>query len=339
MTRQRRSIPALRPVLALAVGVALLPAAARAADAPKFQWVEDAAAGTFDLRYGDAPVLRYMATSDKSTPERAHETFKVYHHVFGPGTGRIVTKGPGGKYTHHRGLYVGWNKTSAGGQTYDFWHCNKGERLEHQKILARTEEAGVGGMTSLIHWNDPQGQPVIVETRTVTVKPLALGAAVGKVDAWQIDWKTELQSRRGEIDLAGDRQHAGFQYRADQPVADANNATYIRPAAFPQQGKAIEVGDAGTPPAHIDLGWFAMTYELDGQRYTAEYFQDPALPKPSLYSERPYGRFGAFFRATLTPEKPLTMKYRVIVSTGPAPDRDAIQKRYDAFVAELKSQP
>ena len=65
---------------------------------------------------------------------------------------------------------------------------------------------------------------------------------------WKIDWSSSLESKVGTITLAGDRQHAGFQFRADQPVADANGATFIRPADFPQDSKAIQVGDKGNRP-------------------------------------------------------------------------------------------
>ena len=88
--------------------------------------------------------------------------------------------------------------------------------------------------------------------------------------------------------------------------------------------------------SHIDLNWFAMTFELDSKRFTAEYFDNPNLPKPSLFSERPYGRFGTFFKTKIAGDKPLELKYRVVVSAGDAPAVDAIQKRYDQFLSELK---
>lgn len=327
------AIPLPRLFLLLFVSAVLGGSAPLGADEkPGFRWENDAEAGTADLYFGEEPVVRYMYAYDPSTPERQHETYKTYHHVFGPGTGAKITKGPGGLYTHHRGLYVGWNKTQFNGQSLDFWHCRKGEHLKHEKFLEMQAGADHGTMTAEIHWNDAEGEPVIVERRTVTVRAIRPEGASGH--AWQIDWQTVLESRRGEIRLDGDRQHAGFQYRAHNDVADSNGARFIRPENFPQQPEAVQVGDAGDPPAHIDLGWFAMTYERDGQRYTVEYMEHPALPKPSLFSERPYGRFGAFWKATLTPEEPLAMHYRVVVSSGPAPDSGAIQARYDAFVKE-----
>jgi hypothetical protein len=294
-----------------------------------FRWQNNEDEGIADLLLGDQPVLRYMYAFDTSSDTRADETYKVFHHVFGPGSKTIITKGPGGKYTHHRGLYIGWSKTGFEGKSLDFWHCSKGAHLRHAKFVAMSADAKQGSMTAEIHWNDAEGKPVIIETRTVSVSK---EAATG---GWQIDWSTKLASQRGEITLNGDRQHAGFQFRAAQAIAVSNSGRFLRPADVPQQETAIQVGD-GKPLKHFDLGWFALTYELEEKRYTVEYFDNPGLPKPSLFSERPYGRFGTFFSTKLSDDEPLEMKYRLVVSAGDKPTVAAIQKRYDAFVESLK---
>lgn len=295
-----------------------------------FSWTTDETAGTSDLVYDGKPVIRYMFAFDTSSKDSIHDTYKVFHHVFGPKSGRQITKGPGGKFTHHRGMFVGWNKTSFGdGKQYDFWHCKNGAHLRHIRFVEQTADAESGSMTAEIHWNDPDGNPVIRELRTVTV------AKQPGLEGWKIDWSSKLESQVGDITLAGDRQHAGFQFRADQAVADANGATFLRPADFPQDSEAIQVNDKGNPPPHINLGWFAESYEIDGARYTVEYFDNPDLPKPSLFSERPYGRFGTYFKTQLTESAPLQLKYRLVVSEGEKPSVKSIQSRYDAFLSDL----
>ena len=69
------------------------------------------------LRDGD-PVARYMYAYDP-TAEGAHETAKPYLHVVDPSTGKPITKGPGGKYTHHRGIFIGWKQFGVDGETYE----------------------------------------------------------------------------------------------------------------------------------------------------------------------------------------------------------------------------
>ncbi len=324
----------MRTTFRTATRMLALLATASAISAAEFSWQTDEAAGISDLIYDGKPVLRYQFGFDTSTPEKAIETFKVFHHVFGPGTGTLMTKGAGGHFPHHRGLYVGWNKTSYEGGSGDFWHCTNGAHQRHAKFVEQTGDADHGKMTSVIHWNAADGKPVIIETRTVSVKkiPVATEGQFG----WQIDWTSQLESQRGEITLDGDRQHAGFQYRAANVVAEKNNATYLRPTGFPEEEKAFEVADATDPDKHINLGWLVMQYPVEDKTYSVGYFEDPGLPRPSRFSERPYGRFGAFFKTTLKPDQPLTMKYRVIVTADEKASREVWQQRYNSFVEQIR---
>jgi len=319
----------LLSLLLIAIGAI---STARADDDAKFAWSDNPQEGTTELTYGDQPVVRYMYAFDRSSEERAHETFKVFHHVYGPGSKDIITKGPHGKYTHHRGLFFGFNKTQFDGQELDFWHCRQGEHQRHIRFEKLEADEDQAQMVAEVDWIDREGEPVIVEHRDMTFRPLS-GDLAG--DGFQIDFLSTLESKRGDITLTGDRQHAGFQIRAAQEIAETDGARYVRPQGFPEQPEAFQANDKTEPDKHINLGWFAMTYELNGKRYTFEYFEDPSLPKPSRYSERPYGRFGAFFSTKLTEEKPLQVRYRVNIITGETPSQSDIQARYDAFVEEL----
>ncbi len=303
-----------------AAGVLFVCAAGFAAEdsAAGFVWEDHPAEGTTDLKLGEQPVLRYMYAYDTSSEQRAHETFKVFHHVFGPGSDEIITKGPHGKYTHHRGMFFGYNKTKFEDQELDFWHCKKGEHQRHIKFHKLEAGADAARMIAEIHWVDRGGKPVIVEMRDYTIRPLS-GAEAGL--GFQIDFRSHLESRRGTITLDGDRQHAGFQIRAAQEIAETEGARYVRPAAFPQQTEAYQADDRTDPNKHINLGWMAMTYELGDRRYTFEYLEAPQMPKPSRYSERPYGRFGAFFSTQITQEQPLNVRYRVNLTAGETPSQ------------------
>ncbi len=328
LSRQLLAIGAVLGLLMVSISAGI------AADDASFVWTKDEAAGRANLMFGNQPVVRYVYPYDPSTKERLFETYKPFHHVFGPGTQTEITQGTNGKqFPHHRGVYVGWNKTGFEGQTLDFWHCTKGAHQKHVKFLELKGDKTHGRMVAEIHWNDADGKPVIIETRTLVAR------REPTTNGWQLDWSSKLASQRGEISLDGDRQHAGFQFRAAPEVGAKNAARFMRPANFEQKPDAIQVGDAGTPPPHIDLTWFAMNFPVGEQRFTVEYFDNPNLPKPALFSERPYGRFGTFFKTKVAADKPLELKYRLIVSAGEAPTVAAIQKRYDQFVNDLKTSP
>ena len=118
------------------LGVSLASAAflALPGAAPEGFSFKDEAGKHLDVLFGGRIVARDMYEYDKSTPEKLHETYKPYLHVFDAEGKAPITKGPGGKYTHHRGIFAGWNKLGAGGKTYDRWHMKGGEQV-HQKFL------------------------------------------------------------------------------------------------------------------------------------------------------------------------------------------------------------
>src|SRR5262249_58914381 len=124
-----------------------------------------------------------------------------------------------------------------------------------------------------------------------------------------VSFVSRLRSTGSKIKLDGDPQHAGFQFRASQEVAEktASKTYYLRPDGIGKPGETKQGGD---------FPWKGMSFVLGTQRYTAAYLDKPTNPKPAQYSERDYGRFGSYFVAEVTPEKPLEISYRVWLHKG-----------------------
>lgn len=275
-----------------------------------------------ELRFKDRPVLRYMYEAvDNSSKERRGETYKVYHHVFDPEGDRLLTKGPGGLFPHHRGLFYGFNKISYGDkQQADVWHCNNGEWQEHVKVISQEAGPLFGRHRVAVDWHGRDGKVFAKEERELTAYTMAdanktprgiedLGAGT------MIDFTSKLTSTVGPLKLDGDPQHAGFQFRASQEVPDktAKQTYYLRPDGKGEPGKFRNwPQDKG----HENLPWNALSFVIEGQRYTVVYLDHPKNPKPARYSERDYGRFGSYFVAELDEGKPLTVQYRVWVQRG-----------------------
>lgn len=275
-----------------------------------------------ELRFEDRPVLRYMYEAvDNSSKERRGETFKVYHHVFDPEGDRLLTKGPGGLFPHHRGLFYGFNKISYGDkQQADVWHCNKGEWQGHVKVLSQEAGPLLARHCLAIDWHGQDGKVFAKEEREITVHNWALEyeSPRGREKLSRstlIDFVSKLTSTVGPLKLDGDPQHAGFQFRASQEVPDktAKETYYLRRDGKGEPGKFRNwPQDKG----HENLPWNALSFVIDGQRYTVVYLDHPKNPKPARYSERDYGRFGSYFVAELDEGKPLTVQYRVWVQRG-----------------------
>lgn len=262
-----------------------------------------------DLKFGDQPVLRYMYERvDETSKERRAETFKVYHHVYNPAGTRLLTKGPGGLFPHHRGVFYGFNKISYGaGKVADTWHCNKGESQTHEALVAEEGGPVLGRHTVQIAWRGQDGKVFANELREITVYRQGEGMT--------LEFASRLSSDVGEIKLAGDPQHAGFQFRASQDVPDktAKQTYYLRPDGRGETGKFRNwPGDAD----HANLPWNALSIVLDDQRYTICYLDRPQNPKESRFSERDYGRFGSYFETTVNEGKPLDLNYRLWIQPG-----------------------
>src|SRR5207248_4787845 len=74
--------------------------------------------------------------------------------------------------------------------------------------------------------------------------------------------------------------------------------------------------DPKTRQGPVNLPWNAMSFVLDGKRYTAAYLDHPKNPKEARYSERDFGRFGSYFEYTVDEGKPLTVRYRLWLQEG-----------------------
>lgn len=275
---------------------------------PVAEW-KDTPGEHMDLAFNGRPVLRYMyAKLDETSKESRSATFKPYHHVFDPAGKRLITKGPGGLFPHHRGLYFGFNKISYGQkQTADTWHCNNGEFQSHEKVLASEAGPVLGRHTLQIDWHGKDGKVFAQETREMT--------AYNTTGGTLIEFATRLDSLAGPIKLDGDPQHAGFQFRATQDVPDKTKAQtyYLRPDGKGEPGK---FRNWPNDKQHVNLPWHALSIVLDDQRYTVAMLDRPENPKEARFSERDYGRFGSYFEYEIDAKKALELNYRVWVQGG-----------------------
>ncbi len=273
-----------------------------------FSWTEPNEQSV-ELRRDESPLLRYMfAKLDETTPERRAETYKVYHQVFDPTGKTVLTKGPGGLFPHHRGLFYGFNRISYGdGRSADTWHCTNGAYQSHEGFLSSEAGAILGRHTVKVAWHGQESEVFANEAREMTAYALPNGTL--------IEFASRLRSTVGPVKLDGDPQHAGFQFRAAQEVADVTNKEtyYIRPFGKGAAGDTLNWPEA---KEMVNLPWHAMSCVIGGQRYTVAMLDRPENPKESRFSERDYGRFGSYFEYQLDEDKPLELNYRVWVQVG-----------------------
>ena len=275
-----------------------------------FKWVDTSGKHT-DLQYNGKNIVRYVY--EAMDPADRERTYKPFHHVYQQDGKDFLTKGPGGRYTHHRGIYYGFAKCSAQNKDgknvrVDTWHC-KGGYQQHKEVLAQEANEDKAWHKLAIEWRVDDGTVFAVEYRTLAFTYADDGALV-------VDFSSSLKPTQDKIRVDGDPQHAGFQFRASNEVAASTKGQtyYIRPGT----GKDAQ-GKTKNWPGNKDmtnLEWKAQSLVVGGNRYTTLYLDSAQNPKPSFYSERDYGRFGSYFATDVSKDKGLQVNYRLNIKVG-----------------------
>ncbi|RPH35039.1 MAG: hypothetical protein EHM91_17725, partial [Planctomycetota bacterium] len=273
-----------------------------------FVW-KDTAGDFAELSFGKRPVLRYMYKAlDESTKEARTETYKIFHHLYDPKGDRLVTKGAGSQFTHHRGIFYGFNKVTYGdNKKCDVWHCSGDAFQSHEKFLLTEAGPVFGRHRLLVAWHGVKKEVFANEERDLTVYSLPNGTLV--------EFSSDLTPVIAPIQLDGDPQHAGFHFRAAAEVVEktAKQTYYLRPSG-PDKFGATRNWPGNKD--HVNLPWNAMSMVIGDQRYTVAYLDRPDNPKESRFSERDYGRFGSYFEKKLEKDDKLSVRYRIWLQAG-----------------------
>jgi hypothetical protein len=267
-----------------------------------------------DVLSDGKPVARVMTAHNTSSAESRLETYKVYTHIFDDGGKDPITKGAGGQYTHHRGIFIGWSKTRVGGKQVDSWHM-KGCNQVYQKILKEEADEDSASLTILVHWVTAEGTVFIEEERTQVFR-----RATGEGAYLQVDFDTVLKAANAEVELNGDPEHAGCQFRPANEVSKNKSAKYL----FHKDGLNLKKDK--------DLPWAALSFKLGDKAYFAQHMSHSSIPKGNTYSAyRDYGRFGAYFVKSISKGESLHLRYRYLVGAGEMPKRSYFAERHAAF--------
>ena len=294
-------------------------------------WLNLATAAGYELRdvpgqhmdvLQDGKLLgRYMYALDLSSSERRHETYKPFLHVFDPDGDAPITKGPGGKYTHHRGVFRGWNRLTLAGKTYDTWHM-KGVVQKHLRFIANEADQKHAVIRSQISYQTDDGNVLLQETRSMEFLPAPAPAYA------MFDVSSTVEAVAGAINLNGDPEHAGLQFRPANDVVGSKTVYY-----FP----GVEID----PRKDRDLVWVAESFVIDDdQQYTVIYLNHPENRDGAIFSAyRPYGRFGAWFAGEVPADGEQTTRVRFVVLKGEFPSAEFAQQQYNAFAGTSDPTP
>jgi len=296
---------------------------------------EDTKGKHLDLRFGGRLVTRLMYEFDRSSKEKIFETYKPYHHVFDAAGKDVITKGAPGHDPHHRGIYIGWGKTTCGGKSYNFWSMGGGSAQVLRKFSSLTAGPVLARSAALIEWIDKDDKVIISEQRETTCFRQPSEAIM------LMEFRTELTAVGGELTLSANAEHGGFQYRAHNQVAINVGAARGKQTADKASSElktryAFHKEGIKTPGQKLngntDLPWAAQSTALRGKRYSVQHMNHKSNPKGTIYSAyRQYGRFGAYFKKTMKAGEVLPLVYRIHAAERTMPPREEMNLRHAAF--------
>ena len=228
-----------------------------------------------------------------------------------------ITKGPGGQFTHHRGIFLGFNKIGFKGRRYDLWHMKVGVQ-RHVEFTEQVADPNQAKFTSLISWETNEGEQIIEEKRTMIFhRPPTHAYAL-------IEMRSELFAKNGDLIMNGDPEHAGAQFRPADEITTSETSYFFHE-------------DGIDPKKDLDLPWAGETFTLPSGMYSVVILNHPDNPEGTRFSAyRDYGRFGAFPNFEIAEGQSRVLRYQWIIQTGLRPSDAEIQQAMEQFVSGSK---
>ena len=230
---------------------------------------------------------------------------KTYLHVYDAEGNQLTMSGMDadgqdlGRFPHHRGIFIGWNRIHTDLGVDDLWHLRAGGRIELAAYEAEICDGGVK-LDTTMNWRSRHAEAdenlVLVENRRLTISQCN-GRTI-------VDFDTTLTAER-DLRLDGDLQHAGVHYRAHHTVGDrANETSYLwEPTGLEDRGGRL-ISD--------DFQWVQFVYPKGDNWYLVTQLNAPTNPTEEL-SWRDYGRFGFFHKDELAAGESRDLSFRFII--------------------------
>lgn len=290
---------------ALATGAAIpLPAAEQAKKAPELAFVRTDEA--LRLTYGPRDIIRYQLRPPGMGASAVPSG--CYFHPFATPAGTVITEVGPDDHRHHRGIFLGWVEMH-GPADGDFWGWGEAAPVKDRQIVNRSLEA----------------------------KPPSLGyARIRALNDWMADGRKMVsEDLRAGITFQDGATVLNYaaQFSVEAPVTLARQAFGGFALRTRKDGELTPIGPAGevklAAPKHTDPSsnwpespWYGLHLKLkDGKEATVAVVGRKENPPTTWHVASAIGLVNPCITApaavTLTPAKPLVLRYRVVVMDGP----------------------
>ena len=317
-------MPTRRQFLAASLATPLLANSLKADDAPKFSLEKSNDALTIN-----SPTKRLIATYHLTPPKNTPIHSAAFFHPLHTPLGHVVTDLAPADHPHHRGVFLAFVETHAHFADMeiaaDFWGWGqpaptKNRRITHDSLTDLHADATHASFKSKNHWQ-AEDKTLLTETLHATVRQAPKSASANILDL------TYTLTPAAEKLTLSRWAFSGFCART---IKDAK-LTAVGPAGPIPEGKHPNPSHTKPDTDWPDAPWYA--YELTPmtdragrfrpQSFGVAVLNHPQNPKTLWHNHRDVRMLNPAIVApaavTLTPDKPLTLRYRVVAYDGGTP--------------------
>ena len=292
--------------------------------------------------------VKFTQQADRILVEIGHKPYtsfflapggnKPYIYPLSTASGLVVTRhfpmetfpGETTDHPHHRGLFFSHGDVNG----YNFWATEPGSkdankaRMVFKKVLEAKGGAKSGTIRVLFEGEDPQGKPILTETRTITFH--------SDPQLRIIDY--EIQVGALEKLTFGDTKEGTFGIRLATSMTEDKGGRMTN-----AEGKETEKNVWGKRSPWVDY-----VGQVDGQTVGVAIFDNPSNPRyPTYWHARAYGLFAANpfgvrdftgdksldGSMTIEPGQTLRFRYRVVIHPGDT-QASKIAELYKEYLSE-----
>lgn len=266
-------------------------------------------------------TYNYEMRLPEGVPEE-YERSSYIHPIWDP-AGTVVTDDFPEDHYHHRGLSWMWPRVFVEGEEYDLWALRGVEQVFDRWLL---REAGSGCATVGVknHWEMMEdGRSIVDERVWIRAYPAdEYGRAIDVRITLEANEAIEISGRETD-----DKGYGGFSLR----YAPRDSTVIVSP------GGREEDSDHRRLPWADESGQFRGSPDRSG----IAIFQHGRHPDfPAKWTLRHYGFIGVAWpsltRVQLTPDQPVTLRYRLWVHQGGA-EEGRVADAYEMFEAVTRA--
>jgi hypothetical protein len=278
----------------------------------------DEATGRYTFHDGDAPVLTYNFGT-VPVPEGVGGRYAVarsdyVHPLYGPNA-EILTKDYSPDHPHHRGIYWAWPEVTYKGQTRDL-HALQGVFARPVRIVRQEAKEDCAELEAENVWKWGDDEPIVREHTVIC-------AHASRGQQRPIDFQFRFQALKEDVSIArrGQAHYGGLNIRLS-PRQEQRIMTHTDPAeALPRRAWAQLVGVPAGGERPVGM---VILQHRSNPHYPGDWVQYPGLN----WLQPTFPKTGTEYR--LDPDRPLVLKYRLIVCEGELTDGE-LADQWEAY--------